>query len=302
MTNNGKWTAENIADQSGKIAIVTGSNSGLGFETAKVLASKGATVVMACRSMDKAEKAAQEITIAYPQAKLDIRQLDLADLESVREFAAAFKKQYDRLDILVNNAGIMMIPRSETAQGFEMQFGVNHLGHFALTGLLLDLIEKTPGARVVNVSSGMHLAGKINFDDLNSQRSYNRAAAYGRSKLANLLFTYELQRRFSAKGIDALALAAHPGWTATNLQAHTGLFSSLNPILAQKPEMGALPTLYAATAVGVSGGDYYGPGGLFEMRGYPVKVRSNARSHDQTVAKKLWEVSETMTGVEYLSA
>lgn len=301
MTNNGKWTAENMPDQSGKVAIVTGANSGLGLETAKMLASKGATVVMACRSMDKAEKAANEIKTAYPQAKLDVRQLDLADLDSVREFAAGFKQHYDRLDILVNNAGIMMIPRNETAQGYEMQFGVNHLGHFALTGLLIDLIEKAPGARVVNVSSGAHLMGKIDFDDLNGKRSYNRVAAYGQSKLANLLFTYELQRRLAAKETEALALAAHPGWTATNLQAHTGLFSSLNPILAQKPEMGALPTLYAAAAPDVAGGDYYGPDGFFEMRGYPVKVRSNARSHDQAVAEKLWKISEEMIGVEYLS-
>ena len=301
MAENPHWTAKDIPDQTGRVMIVTGANSGIGFAAAKELAGKGATVVLACRSMDKAEKAAQQIKAAYPQARLDLIHLDLADLDSVREFANAFKQKYTRLDVLVNNAGVMMVPqRKETAQGFEMQFGTNHLGHFALTGLLSDLIEKTPGARVVSVSSGAHLIGKINFDDLNAKRAYNRTAAYGQSKLANLLFTYELQRRFAARGIDAIAVAAHPGWTATNLQSHTGLFSFFNPVFAQKPEMGALPTLYAATAADVKGGDYYGPNGLFQMRGYPEKVGSNARSHDEAVAQRLWKVSEEMTGVVYL--
>ncbi len=297
MTSN--WTADNIPDLSGKIAIVTGANSGIGYEMARALLRKGATVILACRNKNKGEAAMQQIRGQYPEAKAKLMQLDLSDLASVRRFAGEFNGHYDRLDLLINNAGIMMPPLGKTADGFEVQFGVNHLGHFALTGLLLDLITRTPKSRVVTVSSSGHRMGKIDFDNLNAEQSYSKQGAYGQSKLANLLFTYELQRRFEAAGVDTIAAAAHPGWTATNLQAHAWFFRLLNPLVAQQPEMGALPTLYAAIAPEVQGGDYYGPGGWQEFRGYPVKVQSNDRSHDTAVAAKLWTVSEELTGMQY---
>ena len=300
MTNNGHWTAEDIPDQSGRVAIVTGANSGIGYETALALARKGATVVMACRDLSKAAPAADSCRATQPSGTLEVMQLDLADLESVRQFAANYRERYDRLDLLINNAGIMMPPYGKTAQGFETQFGVNHLGHFALTGLLFDLLLQTPGSRVVTVSSGSHRFGQIDFEDLQwENKDYKRNAAYGQSKLANLLFTYELQRRLTAAGEETLAVAAHPGWTATNLQVHAGGFRFLNRFFAQDPPMGALPTLYAATAPDVSGGDYYGPSGFMEMRGHPKKVRSNDRSYDEAVAARLWDISEELTGVGY---
>jgi NAD(P)-dependent dehydrogenase (short-subunit alcohol dehydrogenase family) len=299
-SNNRHWTADDIPNQDGKIALVTGANSGLGFEDARALAGKGATVIMACRCVDKGEAAARQIRGDYPAAAVDVMALDLASLESVRRFAGEFARRHATLQLLINNAGVMALPdRRETADGFEMQFGTNHLGHFALTGLLMPLIACTPGARVVSVSSMAHRLGRINFDDLNATRSYRRWTAYGQSKLANLLFIYELQRRFEAAGVDAAAVAAHPGWSSTHLQQHSGFFSALNPVLAQKPHMGALPTLYAATAAGVSGGEYYGPDGLFGMRGYPVRAGSSRRSYDRTVAARLWSVSEELTGVHY---
>lgn len=295
-----KWTSADIPDQSGRTAIVTGANSGIGYEAAKVLAAKGASVIMACRNTEKAGTAAQQIHSEYPKAELEVMTLDLSDLSSVRQFAADFTGRYSSLDILCNNAGVMALPqRYETADGFEMQFGTNHLGHFTLTGLLLDVLLKTPGARVVTVSSGGHRMGKVEFDNLNAERVYKRWGAYGLSKLANLLFTYELQRRLERAGKDVIAVAAHPGYSATNLQAHSGLFSFLNNFLAQKQEMGALPTLYAATAPHVRGGDYIGPDGFLEQRGYPKKVQSSEASHDEAVAAKLWDVSEELTGVSF---
>ena len=299
MSNNQKWTANDIPDQTGRVAIVTGANSGIGYETARALANKRATVILACRNLQKGETAVFQIRQETPTAKLELMQLDLSDLSSVRQFAQEFKEQYKRLDLLINNAGVMMPPSIKTKDGFELQFGTNHLGHFALTGQLLDLITTTPNARVVNVSSMAHKFGQIDFDNLNAEKGYNRSGAYGQSKLANLLFTYELQRRFQAVGIESAATAAHPGWTGTNLQSHSGFFSMLNPVLGQKPEMGALPTLYAAIAPDVEGGDYYGPQGLFESRGYPTRVSSNARSHDTAVAARLWSVSEKLTGVHF---
>jgi NAD(P)-dependent dehydrogenase (short-subunit alcohol dehydrogenase family) len=294
-----KWTAENIPDLTGKIAIVTGANSGIGYEMARALARKAATVILACRNKDKGEAAIRQIDREYPQAKAELMQLDLADLASVRRFAGEFTRRYDRLDILLNNAGVMVPPFGKTADGFETQFGTNHLGHFALTGLLYDLIIHTPRARVVTLSSGGHRFGTIDFDNLNAEKGYDGQRAYAQSKLANLLFTYELQRRFEGAGVDAIAAAAHPGWTATNLQVHWRMVRILNPLMAQKPKMGALPALYAATAPDVHGGDYYGPGGWQELRGYPTKVRSSDRSHDTAVAARLWAVSEELTGVQY---
>ena len=298
MTSN--WAAENIPDLTDKIVIVTGANSGIGYEMARALARKQATVILACRNKDKGQAAERQIAQEYPGAKAELGLLDLSNLALVRRFAGEFTRRYDRLDILINNAGIMRTPFGKTTDGFELQFGVNHLGHFALTGLLLDLIVRTPQARVVTVSSGGHRFGKIDFDNLNADKGYDAGAAYGQSKLANLLFTYELHRRFKGAGVDAIAAAAHPGWTAgTNLAVHWRMLRLLNPFIGQKPSMGALPALYAATASDVQGGTYYGPRGWGGIRGYPTKVQSSARSHDKDVAVKLWAVSEELTGVRY---
>jgi NAD(P)-dependent dehydrogenase (short-subunit alcohol dehydrogenase family) len=225
--------------------------------------------------------------------------LDLSDLASVRAFVAEFNGRYTQLDLLINNAGVMIPPYGKTADGFELQIGINHLGHFALTGLLLDKILATPDSRIITVSSIMHKRGVINFADLNSEQNYNRDRAYGQSKLANLLFAYELQRKLAANGHTTISAAAHPGWTATNLQKHSRFIDFFNRYLAQEPLMGALPTLRAATDPSVQGGDYYGPTRRFETVGYPQKVHSNGRSHDQAAAAKLWAISEEMTGVRY---
>jgi NAD(P)-dependent dehydrogenase (short-subunit alcohol dehydrogenase family) len=294
----------------GKIAVVTGANSGLGFETSHALTVKGAKVIMTSRNMEKGEAAAEKIRQEYPQADVEVWQLDLADLDSIQRFAHKFKSRYPLLDILVNNAGVMALPhRQETADGFEMQFGTNHLGHFALTGLLIDPIRRAPAARVVTVSSGAHRMGNMEFGDLNWDYSYDRWSAYGRSKLANLLFAYELQRKLAETGTRAISVAAHPGYAATNLQstgpAHGGanlqsrLMAISNRLLAQSQEMGALPILNAATAEDVHGGDYIGPGGLMEARGYPKHVESSEKSHNRPAAQKLWSVSEELTGVNF---
>jgi NAD(P)-dependent dehydrogenase (short-subunit alcohol dehydrogenase family) len=294
-----EWTAENMQNLTGKIAIVTGANSGIGFEMTRAMARKGATVILACRDNNKGKAAVQRIDQENPEAKAEFLQLDLSDLASARRFAGEFTSRYDRLDILFNNAGIMATPFGKTADGFELQFGTNHLGHFALTGLLLGRLIRTPRARVVTISSGGHRFGGIDFDNLNGEKGYDKQRAYAQSKLANLLFTYELQRRFEGAGVDTIAVAAHPGWTDTNLQAHWRMVRIVNPFIAQKPKMGALPALYAATAPDVQGGDYYGPSGWQELRGYPTKVHSSDRSYDMTVAARLWEVSEKLTGVRY---
>jgi NAD(P)-dependent dehydrogenase (short-subunit alcohol dehydrogenase family) len=301
MSKNGKWTSERIPDQTGRVAIVTGANSGIGYQSALALAKKGATVVLAVRDEAKGRNAMEQIKEEQPGARVEVMKLDLASLESVRAFAAAFKQRHERLDLLVNNAGVMMPPtRSSTADGFELQLGTNHIGHFALTGLLLELLTSTPGSRVVNVSSAAHRWGGIDFDDLQwEKRRYKRMASYGQSKVANLLFTYELQRRLQAAGAETRALAAHPGWTATNLQRTSGLFRALNPLFAMKPWQGALPTLYAATADDASGGQYYGPDGLGEMRGYPRPVGSSPASRDLETAARLWQISEQLSGVTY---
>lgn len=301
------WTTADMPDLTGKVIIVTGANSGIGFEAAKEFARKGAQTILACRSLEKAEAALEEIVAEIPNAPAEIMQLDLASLDSVRAFAAAFKAKYDRLDVLVNNAGIMMVPYGTTEDGFERQFGTNHLGHFALTGLLIDLLLKTPGSRVVNISSGGHRFGEMDFDNLMFEdgNGYSPIGAYGRSKLANLLFTYELQRRFDAAGAHALSVAAHPGTSRTNLTGHMEdrwyfkLFVPLMPLLLQSAAMGALPTLRAAVDPNVSGGQYFGPDGVREQRGYPVLVESNEASHNEADARRLWQVSEQLTAVRY---
>ena len=295
-----KWTAQDIPDQAGRVAIVTGANSGIGFETAKALAAKNATVVMACRNLDKAHNAARDIRDEVLDARLDVLELDLADLNSVHDFADAFKDKYDRLDLLINNAGVMVPPFDKTADGFELQFGANHLGHFALTGRLLERVLGTPDSRIVTVSSTAHRMGKMDFSNLQAEKGYKPWEAYGRSKLANLLFTYELQRRLKAAGKDTIAVAAHPGGTKTNLQSNmSNLFRSALNLMMQEAEMGALPTLYAATAPDVEGGDYYGPGGFQEIRGYPVKVDSTPESKDVGLARQLWLESEKLTKVTF---
>ena len=294
------WTAQDIPDQTGRVAVVTGANSGIGFETAKALAARNTTVVMACRNLDKAHNAARDIRQEVPDARLEILELDLADLNQVHDFADAFKEKYDRLDLLINNAGVMVPPYDQTADGFELQFGANHLGHFALTGRLLDTVLRAEGSRVVNVSSTAHRMGKMDFDNLQAEKGYKPWEAYGRSKLANLLFTFELQRRFNAVGSDTIAVAAHPGGTKTNLQGNMSApFRSVLNLIMQEAEMGALPTLYAATAPDVTGGDYYGPGGFQEIRGHPIKVDSTPAAKDVGVAQQLWVESEKLTKVKF---
>lgn len=296
-----KWTAGDIADLTGKAAVVTGANRGIGFEIARALAGKGAAVVLACRSQEKGREAAERIRTEHPEAQVDVMALDLADLASVRRFAAEFARGHKRLDILVANAGIMAVPFGRTADGFELQFGTNHLGHFALTGLLLGAIRRAPGARVVVMSSDGHRVAKMDSDNLNAEKKYNPQAAYGYSKIANLLFTYELARRFDAAGIDAIAAAAHPGWTKTDLAANWRWVRLTSQIIGQAPAMGALPALYAATVPDVRGGDYFGPGGFMGLRGDPASARSSDLTHDPDLAARLWSVSEELTGVRYLS-
>lgn len=294
------WTEADVPDQTGKVVVVTGANSGLGLETSRVLAARGATVIMACRNAQKAQKAAEGIRALRPKGEVVLMTLDLGDLDSVKAFAAAFKDKYDRLDILVNNAGIMVPPLGRTAQGFETQFGVNHLGHFALTAQLMPVLEQTPGARVVTVSSMAHRFGQMDFADLNwKTRKYVPMPAYGQSKLSNLLFTYELQRRLSAAGKGVLAIAAHPGWASTGLQGDSRGSNLANQLFAQPQAMGALPSLYAATSPDAVGGAYYGPSGLLELGGNPERVPSNEKSHNEQDAKRLWAVSEELTGVDF---
>lgn len=303
------WTYEDIPDQRGRVALVTGGNSGLGYYTCRGLAAKGAHVLLACRNHEKGEAARRQMLADAPAATIELVHLDLADLESVRRCAEDLSARLSRLDLLINNAGVMALPYTRTAQGFEMQFGVNHLAHFALTGLLLPLLLATPNSRVVTVSSSVHHQGKINFDDLNGERSYNKWRAYAQSKLANLLFAFELQRKLDAAHAETLSVAAHPGYAATNLQTagprmagsklQEWFMALLNALLAQPAEQGALPQLYAATAGDVNGCDYIGPRGFREMRGSPAKVAANPKAHDKETARRLWAVSQDLTGVDF---
>ena len=294
------WTQHDIPSRSGRLAIITGANSGIGLETARELARREATVVLACRSEARATTAIQDILAELPKARLEFMRLDLADLEQVREFATIVHDRFLSLDLLINNAGVMMPPAGKTTQGYELQFGINHLGHFALTGLLLDLLMATPGARIVSVSSLAHRQGTMNFDDLDFEtRGYSAYAAYGQSKLANLLFTFELTRHLKRRGTKVLVAAAHPGWTQTNLQQHSRRFRWFNPLMGMQPIGGALPTLRAATAPDVESGDYYGPKGFYEIRGAPKKVGASAAAKNELDAARLWSVSEGRTGVRY---
>jgi NAD(P)-dependent dehydrogenase (short-subunit alcohol dehydrogenase family) len=288
------------------VAIVTGANTGLGYHAAAALAQTGAHVVLAVRNLEKGNLALARIVAAHPHASVTLQELDLSSLASVRAAAAALRKSYPRIDLLINNAGVMWTPKQVTDDGFELQFGTNHLGHFALTGLLLDNLLPVRGSRVVTVSSmGHRLRAAIHFDDLQWEHSYDRLAAYGQSKLANLLFTYELQRRLAARDQPTtMALAAHPGGSNTELARNLpGIFKPavavLGPLLFQGAAMGSLPTLRAATDPGVEGGQYYGPDGLGEQRGHPKLVSSSAQSHDEDLQHRLWTVSEELTGVTY---
>ncbi len=297
---NSKWNSDNITDQKEKVIIVTGSTSGIGYETARVLAGKNATVILAVRDMKKAETAKNKIKADYANADIRIMALDLASLKSIQSFSDKFKDDFSRLDLLINNAGVMIPPYSKTENGFELQFGTNHLGHFALTGQLLDLLKSTSGSRIVNVSSSAHKFGNIDFTDLHWQkRKYKKWQAYGDSKIANLYFTYELQRKLAPNGANPIVTAAHPGWTATELQRHNGLIVLMNKFFAQTIDMGALPTLYAAIAPDVIGNAYYGPSGFQGLKGYPKKVESNSLSQKVDIAAQLWQESEKLTGVFY---
>ncbi len=296
-----KFSAEHVGDQSGRLFMITGANSGLGLETAKVLSSAGADVVLACRSESKANAAVEEIRRHGARGALHVEALDLQDLASVAACAARVRDTHAKLDVLINNAGVMVPPLGRTRDGFETQIGTNHLGHFALTGHLLPLLQSSPAARVVTLSSIMHRLGKIRFEDLNFDRGYIAWLAYGQSKLANLLFSFELQRRLTRAGSDLLSLAAHPGYASTNLQAHDFMSRALNPIAAQSAAMGALPTLYAAVSSDVVPGGYYGPRSMGGMRGYPGPASASRRARDEAVAARLWKASESLTGVSFLS-
>jgi NAD(P)-dependent dehydrogenase (short-subunit alcohol dehydrogenase family) len=305
MGGNGKWTAADMPDQSGRIAIVTGANTGIGHEAAAALARAGAHVVLAVRNLDKGNAALARIVAASPKADVTLQELDLSSLASVRRAANALRKKYRRIDLLINNAGVMYTPKQVTEDGFEMQFGTNHLGHFALTGLLLDRMLPVRGSRVVTVSSvGHRIRASIHFDDLQWEHRYDRVAAYGQAKLANLLFTYELQRRLAAKKAPTIAVAAHPGFANSELNRNLPVIvkqavAVLWPLMSQSAAMGALPTLRAAADPGVEGGQYYGPDGIGEQRGHPKVVNSSAQSHDEDLARRLWTVSEELTGVTF---
>jgi NAD(P)-dependent dehydrogenase (short-subunit alcohol dehydrogenase family) len=311
------WSLEEIPDQSGRLAVVTGANSGIGLVAARELAGKGAEVVIACRDTSKGEAAVERMRIDLApngdDARFEVRALDLADLSSVRSFAEGVIADHpDGIDLLINNAGVMAPPRKETADGFELQFGTNHLGHFALTGLLLDELKKKPGSRVVTVSSNAHKMGKMNFDDLQSENGYNRWSAYGQSKLSNLIFAIDLQKRLAEAELDVESMAAHPGLSSTNLgSAGTGTGDGIVNLLttpflklshmfiAQDAEAGAQPTLFAAVSPGLPGGTYIGPDGIGEHRGSPTIVAPRKVASDQGVADHLWQKSVELTGVDY---
>ncbi|MFF1379618.1 oxidoreductase [Streptomyces sp. NPDC058308] len=303
--SNQSWTAEQIPDQSNRVVVVTGANSGLGLATTRALARKGAHVILAVRDEAKGRRAVAEITAEHPRASLEVRQVDLADLDSVRSFSEDLHADHSRLDVLINNAGLMAPPRTLNAQGYEVQFAANHLGHFALTGLLLDLLEAGDNPRVVTVSSPNHRQGTIFFDDLTGERKYSPMGYYNQSKLANAVFGWELHQRLTAAGSPVRSVLAHPGYTATNLQTSSPvgmvkfLFGSLLKPLAQSPDQGALSQLHAATAPNVAGGQFIGPDGMGELRGSPKVVQLAPRASDAETCRRLWELSEEQTSVRF---
>jgi NAD(P)-dependent dehydrogenase (short-subunit alcohol dehydrogenase family) len=303
------WTTDDIGDLTDQRVVITGANSGIGKEAARVLAQHGATVVVACRDLTKGEEAIADIRTTTQAGALELLQLDLADLTAVEAAAEEYRERFDRLDILINNAGVMALPYRQTVDGFEMQFGTNHLGHFALTGHLFPLLLAAPAPRVVTVSSGAHKAGRMNFDNLDGSGGYWKWPAYAQSKLANLLFTFELQRRAEAANLALEAVAAHPGYSSTNLQGAASRMTGarlaergwnlINTLVGQSARRGALPTVYAATGSDISGGDYVGPNGPAELWGRPVKVGTTRAARDSRLAARLWTVSEELTGVVY---
>ncbi|GCE10830.1 oxidoreductase [Tengunoibacter tsumagoiensis] len=303
-----QWTTAYMPDLTGRVALITGANSGLGLETARALAAHGAHVILTSRSVDKGQRAMQRLQAQFPLAKLEYRQLDLASQRGIREFAREFQQEHSRLDLLFNNAGVMAIPRSETVDGFETQFGTNHLGHFALTGLLLPTLLETPNSRIITTSSMARRFGELNFDDLQRKHAYSRWEAYGQSKKANLLFAFELQRRLKSIGSSTLSVAAHPGFANTNLQSVSAttsnsrfevlMYKYLNPSVAQSAAMGALPQLFAATSSMIFGGELVGPGGFLGMRGYPKVEARSQREYNASVARRLWDISTELTGVD----
>jgi NAD(P)-dependent dehydrogenase (short-subunit alcohol dehydrogenase family) len=302
-----KWTPRQIPSQQGRLAIVTGANSGIGYQTARYLARSGAEVLLACRNAEKGEAARAKIAAEYPAANVRVRVLDVADLDSVRSFAAEFLTEGKAVDLLINNAGVMALPeRRTTPQGFEMQFGTNHLGHFALTGLLLPALLRQPGSRVVTVASIAHKGGKLNFDDLNAERRYDARGAYQQSKLANVVFGLEFDRRLRARAASTQSIVAHPGVAVTNIISNgmgNGLqgkiVNMLMPLVAQSDDRGSWPLLYAATSPDARGGGYYGPDGIAEIKGTPVEVKPKPHAMDAAAGKRLWEISEELTGVRY---
>ncbi|MDF1575330.1 MAG: oxidoreductase [Bacteroidales bacterium] len=308
MRKNG-WTTNQIPSQTGRIAVVTGANSGLGFHTSKVLAVRGMKVIMACRNLDKGELARARIREEGALVEPELWHLDLASLESVKQFAQKFSESGDGLDLLINNAGLMAIPYQRTTDGFEMQFGVNHLGHFALTARLWPHLKKTGRSRVVQVSSLAHYMGKIRFEDPHWEKGYKKWGAYGMSKLANLLFVHELAARIKQAGVLVIAAAAHPGYADTELQAKgarmkgssfgAGSFNMANRLVAQTAEMGALPSLYAATAGDVEPGSFFGPDGFMKLRGWPVRDTPSPKLVTREVSGRLWEISEELTGIVF---
>lgn len=297
------WTKNNIPNLDGKVIMITGANSGIGYESSLALAEKGATVIMACRNLERAGYSLKRIKTAIPSAKLEPMKIDLASLNSIQTFAKSFKSKYDKLDVLINNGGPIIAVRSMTEDGFESHFGINHLGHFALTGLLLDVLLNTPSSRIVTIGSRMHVDGKIEWDDLMSERSYDRMAAYRQSKLANMLFAFELHRRLEAKGSSTKAVAVHPGlaktsWADNNLDGFMKFLGKITSLISyQSASMAALPLLYAAVDSKVKPGGYYGP--EHDTKGYPVAVRAGDAAYNETDAKRLWELSEKLTGVKY---
>jgi NAD(P)-dependent dehydrogenase (short-subunit alcohol dehydrogenase family) len=298
-----KWTVDDMPDQKGRTILVTGANSGLGLRSAEALASRGARVLMGCRNQEKAAVALEAVKHAAAGPAPEVVPLDLADLDDVRACSERLSKELDHLDVLMNNAGVMAIPHQRTKQGFEMQFGTNHLGHFALTGLLLPILRQAHAPRVVTVSSVVHRAGRIRFNDW-EKKGYSRWFPYIQSKLAHLLFTSELQRRAAAAGADLLAVAAHPGYAATNLSSGLATVYRLGAkvsdrLFAQPDRMGALPQLYAATMPDVGPEDYWGPDGFMERRGWPKRVGRSGAARDDGAARRLWEASEKLTGITY---
>jgi NAD(P)-dependent dehydrogenase (short-subunit alcohol dehydrogenase family) len=294
------WNADNIPNQKGKTIVITGASSGLGKEATSVLAEKNGTIIMAVRNVKKGEAVASEIRKKFPAASIQVHQLDLGSLKSIKAFSENFSSSFDQLDILMNNAGVMMCPYSTTEDGFEIQMGTNHLGHFALTGHLMPLLKRTKNSRIVATSSLAHRQGDIDFSDLNwKNRKYKTGKAYGDSKLANLYFAYELAKRQNKDSDAPIITIAHPGWTKTELDRHSGLVKFLGNIVAQTVQMGTLPSLRAAIDEKANSKDYYGPSRMMEMRGNPIIVQGNKMAQNEANAKKLWDLSETLTGIKY---